>query len=189
VTIYLGIGAILAALLGPVCAVSITLWWETRRRKREQKETLLQMLLATRGRYADPGYSWAIRTLPMHFHGNSRVLSAHKSYMDSVRLEPTPENADAVQKESSRREGLLLNELLRALGYGQLTADEIDQYTAKGLAHRELLLEQALKALPDIARATSSSAVSSHAVALKVVNADQVAALDAIVAPSPHSVD
>jgi Family of unknown function (DUF6680) len=167
--LMMGLGMILAAFGGPIAAVLITLAWERSRRKREQKETILQTLLATRGRHADPGYSWAIRTIPMHFSRNAAVMKAHSEYMDIVRLGPTPENEEKQNIEAARRQGLLISEILQALDYKGLTAEQIEVYTARGLADREYLLEQALQALPHIAFSAKRSADYAEEMKIKIV--------------------
>ncbi len=60
--------------------------------------------------------------------------------------------------EAARRQGLLISEILQALDYKGLTAEQIEVYTARDLADREYLLEQALQALPHIAFSANRSA-------------------------------
>lgn len=168
------VGMILAAILGPVSAVLITLVWERARRTRDQKQTVLQALLATRGRYADPGYSWAIRTVPIYFSRNADVMKAHADYLDSVRLEPTPKNLKRQDQEAGRRQGLLISEILKDLGFKGLTSEQIESYTAQSLVDRENLLEDALKALPHIAVSAMRSANYSEAIANKVAGPEAV---------------
>lgn len=168
------VGMILAAVLGPVTAVLITLFWERARRTHDQKQTVLQTLLATRGRYADPGYSWAIRTVPIYFSQNADVMKAHSDYLDSVRLEPSPENRERQDQESGRRQGVLISEILKDLGFKGLTSEQIEAYTAQGLADREILLENALRALPHIAISAKRSADYSEAIATKVAGPEAI---------------
>lgn len=160
--LIVAISSIAATLTGPIAAVLITLRWEQIRRSREERQLILQTLLATRGRHADPSYSWAIRTTPLHFARNKEVLSAHASYMDAVRLEPTAENRERADAEIGRRQGILISEMLKDLGYRGLTAEQIEAYTAQGLADREELLMRALQALPHIAISAKRSADASE---------------------------
>jgi len=169
----MGIGMIVAALLGPISAVLITLFWERHRRTHEQKQTVLQTLLATRGRYSDPGYSWAIRTIPMHFAKNSKVMKSHADYLDMVRTAPSVENRETVHRESGRRESVLISEILQALGYKGLSAVQIESYTAQGLTYRERLLEDAMLALPEIARNAKRSADYAQAMAIRLAADDE----------------
>jgi hypothetical protein len=144
--------------MGPVLAVIITLVWERHRRAREQQLLLLQTLLATRGRYADPSFSWAIRTIPLHFSGHKAVKSAHSDYMNAVRFEPNDADREKHEAEMGRRLGILISAMLVALDYKGLTAEQVEEYTARGLAMRELWIEQALRALPHIAFSLDKSA-------------------------------
>ncbi|MET0181274.1 MAG: DUF6680 family protein [Caulobacterales bacterium] len=152
------IGSITAALVGPVAAVLITLRWESIRRSREGRQTLLQTLLATRGRASDPSFSWAIQTTPLHFSQNRSVVNAHALYMDQVRLRVPPEQQAAHDSEIGRRLGLLISEMMKDLGYRGLTSEQIEAYTAQGLADREELFRRALIALPVIAFHANRSA-------------------------------
>ncbi|HRO02936.1 MAG TPA: hypothetical protein PLS69_04965 [Terricaulis sp.] len=162
VNLVVAICAIVAAVVGPIAAVVITLVWERVRKSREERQLILQTLLATRGRHADPGYSWAIRTTPLHFARNKDVITAHAAYMDAVRLQPTAENRERADAEIGRRQGVLISEMLKDLGYRGLTAEQIEAYTAQGLADREELLMQALRALPHIAISAKRSADASE---------------------------
>ncbi len=158
IPVFLAIGTILAAFLGPLSAVALTFVWERIRRVREQKQTLLQTLLSTRGRYADPGYSWAIRTVPLQFSKNSKVLIAHDKFMDATRYRPTEENSERHQSEMIRLEGVLISEILQDVGFKGFTSEQLEQYTAQALADRDQLLETALRALPHLAVSAKRSA-------------------------------
>lgn len=175
IQILSAIGMIAAALIGPISAVLITLFWEKSRRAREQKQTVLQTLLATQGRAADPAFSWAIRTAPMHFATSKSVMEAHSCYLDAVRLEPTPKNQITQDQEIGRRLGILISEVLKDLGYKGLTSEQLEMYTAKGLAERERLIESALQALPYIAFNAKRSADYAEAMTSKVLGGDDPA--------------
>lgn len=153
---------VFAALMGPITAVVITLAWERHRRLVDQQLLLLQTLLATRGRYADPSFSWAIRTVPLHFVRSAKVQAAHREYMNAVRYQPAEADRERHEIEMGRRLGILISEMLQVLGYKGLTSEQIEGYTAHGLVMREQLIEQALYALPQIAKSLERSANSAQ---------------------------
>ena len=154
---------LVAIVVGPIIAVAITLWVESSRRAREAKRTILQALLTTRGRYADPSYSWAIRAVRLEFARRPKVIAALDAYLNQVRLRASNEDADAHHRESERREGVLISEMLKDLGYAGLTSEQMENYTAQGLADRERLLQIALEALPHIAISAKRSADAAEA--------------------------
>jgi hypothetical protein len=156
---------IVAVITGPVFAVLITLAWENLRRKHEQKRTLLVTLLTTRGNYADPGYSWSIRTIPIYFGKSTKVMKAYENYLDSTRITLTEDTPDSVAHEMQRRESLLISAILVDLGHKTTNSQELEVYTATALTEKELLIYNALKSMPEIATAMQVSAEASHKMA------------------------
>lgn len=166
--IMLAYSAIFAAICGPISAVVITLVWEQVRRSREQRHTILQTLLATRGRYADPSYSWAIRTLPLSFARNAKVMTAHGNFLNAAREQATDENRERVGIETARREGIMISEILKDLGYRGFTSEQIEAYTAGALADREEVIVQALRALPFLSFQAKRSADAAEAMVARL---------------------
>ena len=158
VQILSAVGTIIAAFCGPIAAVVITLVAESRRRYRQQQETVLQTLLATRGRHADANYSWAIRMVPIFFSKSKSIVLAHAEYMNAVRHEPPPEQRATADIECARRQGILISEILQELGYRGLSSEQLEAYTAQGLVDREELIIQALKSIPYLAFSAKRSA-------------------------------
>lgn len=169
----LAYSAIFAALCGPIAAVVVTLVWEQVRRSREQRLTLLQTLLATRGRYADPSYSWAIRTLPLAFARNAKVMSSHEAFLNAAREQMTDENRELLSRETARREGIMISEILKDLGYRGFTSEQIEAYTAGALADREVIIEQALKSLPYLSFQAKRSADAAEAMVAMLNSAER----------------
>lgn len=170
--LYVATFAALAALLGPLAAVGLTLFIERRRASRDGKRNVLQTLLATRGRYADPSYSWAIRAIRLEFATNSKVIAALDAYLNQVRIKAPSNGGEAHWRESERREGVLISEMLKDLGYAGMTSEQIESYTAQGLADREVLLEAALRALPHLAHSAMRSADASEKIVSRMASDD-----------------
>ncbi|GAB5459437.1 MAG: hypothetical protein Hens3KO_24670 [Henriciella sp.] len=163
--ILVGVGAILAALIGPCAAVIISRLWEKRHRNFEQRHAALQTILTTRGRYADPAFTQVIRTIPILFFKNPTLLTAHENYMNAARVLMTDENQETVSAELARRLGILTSELLKDLGYTGLSSQQIEEYTAQSLVDREHDIWAALKALPHLANSAARSAHASEVMA------------------------
>lgn len=162
-TLYFGLRlyellTLVGIVLGPIFAVAITLITESYRTQREAKRTILHTLLTTRGRYADPGFSWAIRAAHLEFARSPKVRAVLEAYLNQVRIRPTSGAEEPHHRESSRREGVLISEMLKDLGYAGLTSEQIESYTAQGLVDRELIFQYALEAMPHLAISAKRSA-------------------------------
>ena len=167
---YLGWAAISAGIIGPITAVVITLVWEKVRRTRELKLNTLQNILVTRGRYSEPLYSATIRSVPIVFSKNKKVMNAYLNYMDATRNIPNDENREKVNNESARRESILITEMLTNVGYKGLTAEKVESYTSVGLVNRDILVENALVALPIIAINARKSAEASEKICDNIIS-------------------
>ena len=165
---YLAFSAAFAALAGPIAAVLVTLFWERSRRKRERRENVLQTLLATRGRAADPSFSWAIRTIPLYFHENISVQDAHRDFMNAARVIPTDEGRQAADAETARRLGTLISSILIDLGYKGLTSEQIESYTSEGQTQNDRRFTDALDSLPYIALNAKRSADAAEALVASI---------------------
>ncbi|WP_146190686.1 DUF6680 family protein [Marinicauda salina] len=170
--LILALSAAVAAVIGPTVAVVISLIWEGQRRDRERRENVLQTLLATRGRHADPGFSWAIRTIPVYFNRNAQVMNAHKEFLNAARFKPSEEVKDQAEDETARRQGILISEILKDLGYKGLTSEQIEDYTSEGLYLQDIRMANALDALPHIAISAKRSADASEVMARTIVSTD-----------------
>ncbi len=145
---------LIAILVGPVVAVTITLATEARRRTREQQTQTLRMLLSTRHLPSDPAYSTAINMIPVDFNRELGVMTAWNNYITTIRIRPTPEGVDAHQQDIITKQTKLIFQMTKSLDY---KLDETDiqstAYAAEGFINRDNLMLDAWRAWPRIAEA------------------------------------
>lgn len=121
----------LAALLGPVFAVIITLWHQGRKERRDQKFRLFVSLMAHR-RSNPPPAEWvgALNLIDAVFADHPKVVKAWHDLYDFLGTTPM---------DMKRYEHLtldLLSEIARTLGYRNLKQTDIDKFYSP-VAHGE----------------------------------------------------
>lgn len=143
---------LLGVIVGPVVAVSITLWAEHRRRQREARSTILKMLLNTRGLPSDASWSIAINMIPVEFNGHEGVIKAWREYIECVRFRASEENIPAHRALLNAKQTTLIHKIMTALGI-QLSESDIqtESYIAEGYLWRDNLHLDSLAAMRDIA--------------------------------------
>jgi len=121
----------LAALLGPVIAVIITLWHQSRKEKRDQKFRLFITLMAHR-RSNPPPADWVggLNLIDAVFADTPKVVGAWHSLYDCLNAQPL----NLKQYEHLTLD--LLSEIAKALGYRNLKQTDIDKFYSP-VAHGE----------------------------------------------------
>lgn len=148
-------GAAIAALLGPIIAVAITLWLQSRDRSRERKETLLRQLLATRRNPADPTFSIAVALIPVEFRHHGKVRTAHKDFIAA---------ANRRDSDLDRRNEELILAVMEVLGFRTESARDVvrEPYSSEGFWTATRQQQEALLALPRLAGAMERAAAASE---------------------------
>lgn len=146
----------LAIIIAVVIAANVAPKAQARSARRDQRERLLRILIATSALPANPEYQGAIAMIPVDFKGNTRVLNARARYLETVNVEP-PTGQDALT-EHFRQQNEAQSDLIAII------ADELDfdltkealrkgAYISKGFIDREQLQIEAMRAWPRIAAA------------------------------------
>jgi len=145
---------LLAIVLGPVIAVSITLWIEHRRRSRERGLQIMRMLLSTRHMPANPQYNAAINLIPAEFNAEREIMDAWRNYNALVREHPRPELADDHQRRVTAAQSTLIYRVMLSVGLKLSEADiQTQAYISQGFVDRDNLYVKSLAALPELAEA------------------------------------
>ena len=141
-------------IVGPIVAVSITLWIEARRGQMEKRSNIARTLMATRHLPADVAYNGAINLIPIEFNGCQPVMDAWRAYIDAVRFMPDAANVDAQNRLVEAKQSDMLFKVLRQCGYRLSESDiQTSAYASKGFIDRDNLLMTALASWPRIAAA------------------------------------
>ena len=137
---------------GPVVAVIITLWVDGRRRAREQRLTVLRMLISTRHLPADPAFQVAINLIPVEFSGDDAVMAAYREFLEAVAARLDGINDQAIILKTSTKIVRLVFEIARALSFSIRETDlQTSGYASDGWVKRDNLLLDSQKAMRDVA--------------------------------------
>ena len=145
----------LAIIIGPIVAVAITLWIETRRKSHDAKLTTLRALLASRDFPSDPSYQVAITLVPVEFNGCPAVLTAHREFLETANVD-TQGMTDEQLKGASDKTNVKLTRLLFEMAKAtDLNIRETDIQTgafgSRGFYERDALLQDSQRAMRDVA--------------------------------------
>jgi FtsZ-interacting cell division protein ZipA len=116
---------IIAIVVGPVVAVVITLWWQSRKEHRDAKRRLFLTLMAKRRTYP-PTVEWvdALNVIDVVFANTPRVVQLWHEYF--AQLANPPANQNYQQREHTYL--LMLSAMARSLGYTRLEQTDIDKF-------------------------------------------------------------
>lgn len=167
-----------ALVLGPVLAVGMNLWHESRRCIRDRQLQVARMLLSTRHLVSDPAYSTAINLIPVEFRDQKSVMEAWKQYIEAVRYQPTPENSNEAHRITTAKQTRLIFEVTKHLGFN-LSESEIGTsgYVAGGYVERDGILIAGYRAWPEIAAALKEQNVLSRQIISQATVASRIDAL------------
>jgi hypothetical protein len=139
-------------IIGPIVAVMITLWVDGRRRDRDQKLTVLRMLLTTRHVPADPAYQVAVNLIPAEFGKSRPVMEAYKEFTDAVSVQLDGVNDEMILRNTGTKSTRLIYEIARELNFDIRETDiQTRGYVSKGWADRENTAVDSQRAMRDIA--------------------------------------
>lgn len=115
---------VIALLLSPVTAVCVTLWWQSRKEKRDAKMRLFTTLMAFRKSYPI-SYEWAnaLNLIDVIFEDSPTVLDRWHKYYDNLQDPGVPSVAARTSKYLE-----LMSEMAKALGYKKLQQTDIDKF-------------------------------------------------------------
>jgi hypothetical protein len=141
-----------AIVLGPLAAVSITLWIEAFRKKKDAKLIVLRMLLSTRHLPSDPNYSIAIQLIPVEFNDDDKVLKAHTELLEAANVSLDGVKDERITKNTSIKLVRLIYQIGRSIGLKMRETDiETGNFGTQGFYYRDALLKDSQKAMRDVA--------------------------------------
>lgn len=122
---------VIAVFVGPIVAVSITLWWQQRKERRDAKTRLFTTLMAYRKSYLI-NYAWAdsLNLIDVVFADCPGVVSRWHEYYAMLHQGTPPEHQHHKYLE-------LLSAMSRECGFRNLQQTDIDKYyTPQGHANQ-----------------------------------------------------
>lgn len=156
-TLYMGMQlyellTLFGIVIGPIVAVIITLWVDGRRRDRDQKLTVLRMLLTTRHVLADPAYQVAVNLIPAEFGKSRPVMEAYKEFTDAVSVQLDGINDEMIIRNTATKSTRLIYEIARHLKFDIRETDiQARGYLSRGWVERENTAIDSQRAMRDIA--------------------------------------
>ena len=114
-----------AILLGPIIAVSITLWWQRRKEKRDAKIGLF-LTLMTHRKSSPPSPEWvnALNIIDVVFADVPQVVELWHRYYENLSNPPANQNFQSRDHIFL----LMLSAMARCLGYHKLEQTDIDKF-------------------------------------------------------------
>ena len=116
---------VIAIFVGPIVAVSITLWHQSRKEKRNLKNQVFTTLMAQRGFPTSQQWIMALQLIDIVFSDRPKILGLWHEYYDMLHHEPT----DQMLEQWERKKLELLSEIAKDLGYKHLQQIDIDKDT------------------------------------------------------------
>jgi len=127
----------IAILLGPIFAVMITLWYQSKKEKQQHKFLLFQTLMSRR-RDFPISQEWvdALNLIDVVFHDNKKAVGLWHAYHEMLG------HKERDYGEENRKYLDLLHSLALGLGYKNLQQTDIDRfYLPVGLGDQKALSE------------------------------------------------
>ena len=140
--------SIIAVLVSPLIAVSVTVWLEKRRQKRKDKMELFQALMTQRG--INESYAWvnALNSIHIIFSDDKEVIDALEAFLDTTNVK-NPEDMDLVSFDNKKVK--LLEVMAKSLGYskninwGQIKSPYVPRWMSQEQAFNSIMKEAQLK--------------------------------------------
>jgi hypothetical protein len=123
--ITIAIITIIAIIVGPIAAVAVTLWHESRKEKRQTQLWLFLTLVAYR-QSSPPALEWvnALNQIDVVFYNVPEVIKAWREYYDALNRTAEQYNAQT----ANHRHLDLLQAMAEHLGYPKIKQTDLDRF-------------------------------------------------------------
>ncbi len=147
---------ILAVIIGPIVAIVITLWYQSRKEKRDIKQRIFLTLMAhRRSNPPHPALVEVLNTLDVVFEDKLKVVQLWHEYYDLTCAVPL--NEPLLEHKYID----LLSEIAHSLGYTKLKQTDIEKfYNPRGIADQYTLQNKIQQELLRVLENTSELVVT-----------------------------
>ena len=109
---------IIAIVVGPIVAVSITLWRDRRNEVKRRKRDILASLMRTRSSRLSAEHVGALNLVQLEFHGRTAIIEAYQRYIEHLGTPlPAVDQQNQFFQQRETRFLHLLNAIAGGLGY------------------------------------------------------------------------
>lgn len=136
------------ALISGLIATVVTLWWQAKAKKKENKEKIFSTLMSKRYKIADKESVEALNMIDVVFYSDSKVRDAWRKFKESTDLPAEKLDRTKIIEDKHLK---LLEIMAENIGYKEIKWDNIkDYYYPVGLSNKNLEEEQLRKAQLDL---------------------------------------
>lgn len=136
------------ALISGLVATVVTLWWQAKAKKKENKEKIFSTLMSKRYNIADKESVEALNMIDVVFYSDSKVRDAWRKFKEATDLPAEKLDRTKIIEDKHLK---LLEIMAENIGYKEIKWDNIkDYYYPVGLSNKNLEEEQLRKAQLDL---------------------------------------
>lgn len=136
------------ALISGLIATVVTLWWQAKAKKKENKEKIFSTLMSKRYKIADKESVEALNMIDVVFYSDSKVRDAWRKFKEATDLPAEKLDRTKIIEDKHLK---LLEIMAENIGYKEIKWDNIkDYYYPVGLSNKNLEEEQLRKAQLDL---------------------------------------
>lgn len=136
------------ALISGLLATVVTLLWQEKAKKKENKEKIFSILMSKRYNIIDRESVDALNMIDVFFYSDKKVREAWRKFMEATRLPETQPNKGQTIDDKHLK---LLETIAENIGYKEIKWDDIkDYYYPVGLSNKNFEEEQLRKAQLDL---------------------------------------
>ncbi len=133
---------IITALFSGIIATMVTLWWQDRAKKKENKEKIFSVLMSKRYNIADMESVDALNMIDAVFYSDKKVREAWKKFKEATDLsDDKPDKTQIISDKHLK----LLETIAESIGYKDIKWDDIKNYYYPVALSTKLLEENLLR--------------------------------------------
>jgi len=109
------VAIVAAAIVGPVSAVIITLWYQRRAQRYDRRLNIFRSLMQWRGNWLHPDWVSALNLIPVEFAGHAGILTSFNATIDKLNNPGFAAEDDSVRQRAYREAEAVFVELVQKI--------------------------------------------------------------------------